>query len=378
MWTPHNPLGRRRLLLGSMIASVGGLGPRRLAAQATQSAFAPVLPNVPLAFPRDHGAHPEFRIEWWYLTGWLRPAGGREDQAFGLQITFFRARTGHPLDNPSRFSPAQLLFAHAAIAEPGRGRLLHLEQAARPGFGLAEAGIDDTALRLGRWSLMRDREDGYRAQIAGRGLVLDLRFTPPGPPILQGDRGFSAKGPKPEQASYYYSRPWLATTGWVNGRAVQGTSWFDHEWSSQLLDPEAQGWDWAGLHLDDGRALMVFQIRSRQANRLWTQSRWIEQHDPSLGRAPDTAKAPAETVEFVPIRQWQSPRTGVRWPVAMTVRVGGFSVQLEPLLDDQELDSRATTGVLYWEGAVRVLDERGTVIGRGYLELTGYGEALRL
>jgi len=220
---------KRRQLLGSLLAGLSTLPSRRASAQPAPStdparavgqapvtadstlglepSYPTVLPGVPLIFPRDHGAHPAFRIEWWYITGWLQSAAGGTDQAVGLQITFFRVRTGHPLDNPSRFSPAQLLFAHAALAEPGRGRLLHLEQAARPGFGLAHASSDDTALQLGRWSLMRGQDDRYHARIAGRGLKLELSFTPPGPPILQGDGGFSPKGPQPKQASYYYSRP---------------------------------------------------------------------------------------------------------------------------------------------------------------------------
>jgi predicted secreted hydrolase len=399
-----HPMFKRRHLLGSLLAGLSTLPNRRPSAQPASSpdpaqttgqpaaideralrlepAYPQVLPGMALIFPRDHGAHPAFRIEWWYITGWLQPAAGGTDQAFGLQITFFRVRTGHPMDNPSRFSPAQLLVAHAALAEPGRGRLLHLEQAARPGFGLANASIDDTGLQLGRWSLVRGQDDRYLARVTGRGLDLELSFTPPGPPILQGDDGFSPKGPRPQQASYYYSRPWLDTTGRVNGRPVRGSAWFDHEWSSELLDPQAQGWDWAGLHLDDGRALMVFRIRDRQGGTLWTQSRWIQATELRTGNrilsAPPDRTQPSVTPSFSPVRHWQSPRTGVHWPVAMAIQLGELSLLLEPLLDDQELDTRAATGVLYWEGAVRVRDGAGRSIGRGYLELTGYGEALRI
>lgn len=404
MSTLIRPLALRRRLIGALLTglspllsrdaraqSASGPGPAETAGGSPRAdhgspraepAYPPVLPGVPLVFPRDHGAHPEFRIEWWYLTGWLQPSAGGSDQAFGLQITFFRVRTGHPLQNPSRFSAAQLLFAHAALAEPGRGRLQQMEQAARPGFGLAQAALDDTALRLGRWSLVRGEDDRYEARIAGRGLALELSFTPPGPPILQGDGGFSPKGPQPQQASYYYSRPWLDAAGRVNGRPVRGKAWFDHEWSSELLDPQAQGWDWAGLHLDDGRALMVFRIRDRQGGSLWTQSRWIEADELRTGRRIEGSAidGASEGVApgFSPVRYWRSPRTGVLWPVAMAIRLGSQTLLLEPLLDDQELDTRAATGVLYWEGAVRVRDPAGLSIGRGYLELTGYGEALRI
>jgi predicted secreted hydrolase len=349
-------------------------------AAAPDESYPPVRPGVRLEFPRDHGAHPRYRIEWWYITAWVSPTG-QPDQALGVQITFFRVRTGHPLANPSRFSAAQLMFAHAAIADPSRGRLIHLEQTARPGFGWAGFSERDTDVKLGRWSLVREPGDRYRSRIAERSIDLDLSFEPPGPPILQGDQGFSPKGPAPEQASYYYSRPWMRTRGQLNSRSVEGAAWFDHEWSSELLAPNAQGWDWAGLHLDDGRALMVFRIRDAGGATLWTQHRWVT---PEALRG-SSAEPVAQAVESAQVavgfevgRLWQSPRSGVRWPVEIAITIGAFAFQLEPLMDDQELDARGGTGVLYWEGAVRMRDPQGRTIGRGYLELTGYGERLRI
>jgi predicted secreted hydrolase len=389
---PVSPIDhRRRLLQGGLswisLGATQGAYAQGHAAQPTEGldeGYPAVLPGHALRFPDDHGAHPRYRIEWWYLTGWLGEPGGRPD-ALGVQITFFRVRTGHPLANPSRFSPAQLLFAHVALADPRRGRLLHLERAARPGFGLAEAVQGDTRLRLGRWSMIRTADDRYQVRIAEREIDLNLEFAPPGPPILQGHQGFSPKGPSPHQASYYYSRPALGTRGRVNGRPVQGLSWYDHEWSSELLDAQAQGWDWAGLHFDDGRALMVFRIRDSQQTTRWTQHRWISPDElegtlrpPRVGRS-DGVTGAAPGVHFTPLRHWRSARTGVIWPVALRITIGAFIVDLEPLFDDQELDARGGTGVLYWEGAVRVrAPDSGTVIGRGYLELTGYGERLRL
>jgi predicted secreted hydrolase len=395
----------RRHVLDAALGSLLLLGePSLMQAARAQSANTPqppfpaVQPSRPLGFPRDFGAHPLYRIEWWYVTAWLEPQQS-SGEAFGVQITFFRVRTGHPLDNPSRFSPAQLVLAHVAIADPGKGRLLHRERSARPGLGGARFSDRDTDVQIGRWSLRRTPDDRYLARIDERGLDLELSFEPIGPPVLQGDQGYSPKGPLAPQASYYYSRPWLRTAGRVNGRAVTGEAWFDHEWSSELLAEEAQGWDWAGLHLDDGRALMVFRIRDRQGESLWTQHRWIsrseargesegaEQARPSDPRQPQpmdddrthsVAPAGRVTIHFEVRRLWRSPRTGVRWPVAMTITVGTTSLWLEPLMDDQELDARGGTGVLYWEGAVRVRAADGRSIGRGYLELTGYGEKLRI
>ena len=348
--------------------------------------FAPVLPGRPLRFPRDHGAHPGFRTEWWYLTGWLRLAG----QPIGVQVTFFRSRTRHPPDNPSRFAPHQLLLAHAAIADPAHGRLRHDQRSARAGFGLAQASETDTDLRLGRWQLARDADDRYRTRIEARDFRLALSFTPAAAPQPQGDEGYSRKGPQPAQASHYYSRPRLAVQGEVviagRSRTVeQGLAWLDHEWSSEVLDPRAVGWDWVGLNFDDGSALMAFRIRAADGGEIWQHARWLPAsgltHGPASDAAPAATNAstrgPGEPVSFQPLRHWRSSRSAGSYPVAMRVRVGARTLVLEPLLDDQELDARASTGGHYWEGAVRVL-EAGRATGRGYLELTGYAGPLRL
>ena len=189
---------------------------------------------------------------------------------------------------------------------------------------------------------------------------------------MQGQGGFSRKGPSQAHASYYYSEPHLAVTGHVVARGtrreVKGTAWLDHEWSSELLAADAAGWDWLGANLEGGAALMAFRIRARDGTTLWSNAgvRGL----PSPPRSPT---GEAEHAVFTPLRRWKSPRTGVEYPVEMEVRVGERTWKLEPILDDQELDARASTGTLYWEGAVRVRAANGAT-GRGYLELTGYGE----
>ena len=331
--------------------------------------YPPVLPGGSLTFPRDFGAHPDWRTEWWYLTGWL-DAGGR---AVGVQVTFFRSRTRHDDANPSRFAPRQLLLAHAAVAIEGRTRLRHAQRAARAGFGLVRFSTEDTDLAIGDWSLRRTPDDRYLATIPADGFRLDLEFRPHAPPFPQGDDGYSRKGPRPEQASRYYSRPQLDVRGSArlgapaDGDALpaRGKAWLDHEWSSELLDASAVGWDWVGLNLHDGSALMAFRIRRREGGVLWSHARWI----------PSAAPAPAP--EFEPLRQWRSARSGARYPVEMLLTVGNRRLRLVPMFDDQELDTRASTGTIYWEGAMRVL-ENGREVGRGYLELTGYAGEIRL
>lgn len=333
------------------------------------------LPDYPrvqadtrLVFPRDHGAHPAFRNEWWYATGWLETAAG----PLGFQVTFFRTRPALEQANPSRFSPRQLLIAHAALSDARR--LRHDQRIARAGFGLAEASVVDTAVHIDDWSLGRGADGVYRARIPAREFTLELDLRPTQPRLLQGGSGFSRKGPGPDQASHYYSQPHLAVSGSVvrDGRrlAVRGQAWLDHEWSSEILAPEAAGWDWTGINLEDGGALTAFRIRDRRGNTLWAGG--------SLRTADGRLQILGpKDIEFSPLRRWRSPHSRTEYPVAMRVRAGNLHLQLHPLLDAQEVDGRASSGVRYWEGAVTA-EKDGRAVGRGYLELTGYERPLDL
>lgn len=329
-------------------------------------AFDSVTPGKKIEFPRDAGAHPGHRIEWWYVTGHLDTPKG----AMGFQVTFFRYRNRDAEANPSRFSPRQLLFAHAALADPSKGKLLHGERSARLLEGLVEASTSDTSLSIDDWNLVRNGT-GYRTRVQAEDFALDLELAPTQPVLLQGEAGFSRKGPGAAQASYYYSEPHLRVSGRVRSKgesmAVTGTAWLDHEWSSELLSEDAQGWDWLGASLDGGAALMAFRVRGRNGKPLWASAKY---------RAADGSVQGFDSsqVSFTTRREWKSPRTGVLYPIAMDVHVGDTHWTLDPLMDDQELDARASTGTIYWEGAVRV---SGAAAGRGYLELTGYSERLR-
>jgi predicted secreted hydrolase len=323
-----------------------------------------------LAFPRDHGSHPEYRIEWWYLTGWLRTA---RSEPLGFQVTFFRARPLFDSANPSRLAPRQILLAHAALADPVLGRLRHDQRAARVALGLAGLREETTAVWIDDWHLTL--EGGrYATRLAAREFTLDLELAPSGPPLEHGDAGYSRKGRRAGEASYYYSRPRLAARGVVDrgngGETVSGSAWLDHEWSSTLIGPEAAGWDWAGIELADGGALMAFRIRDLQGAAHYAGGTLVS----ADGRR--RVLGPGE-ITFEPQRRWRSPRTGVEYPVAMRVTASGESWELAPLMDDQELDARASTGTIYWEGAVRAF-RSGRESGRGYLELTGYWKPLKL
>lgn len=198
-----------------------------LAARARAVDYAPVTPS-PIALPRDYGAHPAFRTEWWYVTGWLRDRDGAD---YGMQVTFFRNRPGVAEAGASAFAPRQLVFAHAALADPRRGRLRHDQRAARAGFGLAGFAEGHTRAWIDDWSFAQDG-DQYVARIVAREFSFDLRFSPTQPILPQGEAGYSRKGPEPREASYYYSQPQLDVSGTVSIArvpiVVTGTAWLDH------------------------------------------------------------------------------------------------------------------------------------------------------
>ena len=359
----------------SLLASLSMLALPRAVARDTAVVHDQVQKSRAIEFPRDYGAHPGFRTEWWYVTAWLEREGAAP---CGFQITFFRSRTGHADANPSRFAPKQLLFAHAALALPEKGRLIHEERSARTGPGGVRFSEADTDLAIGDWSFKRDARSGkYEARIAGRELDIAIMFTPGGPPLLQGDRGYSQKGPRPEQASHYYSEPQLAVAGRISvgsGAArrpwqASGRAWLDHEWSSTLLDERASGWDWIGINFDDGGSLMAFRIRTPDGGVLWS-------HGARRDAQGRLVKSGGE-VRWKELRNWVSPRSQARYPIGFEVAVGAEVLTLQALMDDQEIDARMSTGGFYWEGAVKA-SVGPRQVGRGYLELTGYAGKLKL
>jgi predicted secreted hydrolase len=333
-----------------------------------QVRYPEVTPGHAISFPRDHGAHPEFRNEWWYATGWLKTDAG---ETRGFQVTFFRTRPDIVTDNPSAFTPRQIVLAHAAIADPKHARLRHDQRAARPALGLAGASETSTEVWVDDWRLSLDGNT-YTARIPARAFTLELNLSAEKPPLLQGEGGFSRKGRRPSEASYYYSRPNLSVRGTLDGRAVTGIAWLDHEWSSNYLAPDAAGWDWIGINLAGGGALMAFRMRGKDGSVLYAGGTLVNRDGSRTSFGPDD-------VTFEPLRRWRSPRSGTEYPVALRVRAAGKVFRIEPLMDDQELDSRASTATIYWEGAVRLLeDETGAEAGRGYLELTGYWRPMKL
>ncbi len=345
------------MLLGSLAVTV-------------QGSIAHALPAKTLAFPRDRGSHPDFKTEWWYITGHALSAG----REFGFQLTFFRSRVDSTQGMASNFAARQLMFAHAAITDVEGKRIWHDQRIARDGFGVASSSQLDMHVKLRDWSLQADGKK-YVADLPANTFGLTLQFAETQAVLLQGNKGLSRKGPDEKQASYYYSQPQLATTGKlrVQGKTfdVQGTAWLDHEWSQEILAPGVVGWDWIGMNLADGSALTAFRLRDKTGAAVWDGG--------SFRSASQSLYVFSRgEVIFRPTRFWKSPLTQASYPVEWVVRTPADFYTVRALLDNQELDSRQSTGAIYWEGLCELLDSNGKKVGNGYLEMTGYAQPLRM
>lgn len=335
-----------------------------------------------LVFARDFGAHPDTGLEWSYLTGLLSETGASDEPAFGYQLTFFRLRNREAAvqAHPSALAPRQLLLAHAALSDlrPGaRSVMRHEQRLARAGAG-ARFSTQDCDLQLRDWHLRRSGNldaSRYVARLGGPGFTLELALQASAAPLLQGDAGYSRKGPEPEHASHYYSQPQLRSQAGLRleGREMrlQGLSWLDHEWSNELLPPAAVGWDWLGINLLDGGALTAFRLRRADGSTLWSGGSWRDAAGLTRSFAP-------EALDFRPGRRWRSPLSQALYPVDWQLRTPLGELRLSALADAQEVDARLSSGLLYWEGAAALRDARGQLLGRGYLEMTGYGRPMQL
>jgi predicted secreted hydrolase len=362
---------RRMLLiaipaLGVFVILVG------VSAIATLRGYEVALPGRVLSFPRDHAAHPTFQTEWWYYTGHLRTTDGDD---YGFQLTFFQRRVdeGSWLSAPSQWSPQHLYMAHFAVSDKQRRRLVFSEKINRPTLGLA--GADEERLRV--WN------DDWRAELLGPyhhlqaamdECTINLILLPEKGPVLHGIDGVSQKGGSKGNASHYYSFTRLKTDGVLQVRGVAkdvtGVSWMDHEFGSSQLEATQVGWDWFSVQLDNRTELMVYLLR-HEDGRIDPHSSGTLVHPG--GQAEHLRQ---DMIEVVALGKWTSPRSGVTYPQGWELRVSqaGLNLRLTPVFPDQELDTKSSTRVVYWEGKVQVEGSHDgqTVGGSGYVELVGY------
>jgi len=342
-------------------------------AELNTDGFARAIEPWQWDFPRDHGPHPAFQTEWWYYTGNLTTADGRR---FGYQFTLFRrALTPDQRDSRSEWYTNQIYLAHFTVSDLAGGTFFQEERFSRGAVGLAGAEVSPRfRVWIDDWAVLAadDAVSQMLIRAKAAGFALDLKLTPVKGPAFHGKNGLSRKGPEPGNASYYYSLSRLETTGTVEigdeQFAVSGLSWMDREFGTNALSAGAVGWDWFAIHLDDGRDIMVGQVRREDGSL-----------EPSFGGllvSPDgkTRYLAADDFTITPVGSWQSEHSSATYPAGWEIELAlgdtSLRLELEPLLADQEVLANVT----YWEGAVRV---SGDATGYGFAELTGYAQPLR-
>ncbi|HSO76175.1 MAG TPA: lipocalin-like domain-containing protein [Blastocatellia bacterium] len=325
------------------------------------------------AFPRDHSSHDEYGIEWWYYTGNLQTRAGRR---FGYQLTFFRVGVDRKSVNPSRWAVRDLYIAHFAISDIDRESFHSFERINRAAIGWA--GADSASYRV--WNddwVARLDEQAHVLNAKDEDYELSLRLDPAKPEAIHGENGISKKGAAGGNASHYYSLTRLKTSGslMIGGESfeVDGLSWMDHEFGTSFLEVEQAGWDWFSIQLEDGRDLMVFQIRRSDGS--------IDPHSSGTLIEADgrTTHIPRDELKLIPGEAWRSAASGASYPARWTIELPRYGLRLivRPAFNDQELRTTESTGVTYWEGSVVIEGSSADqpVRGRGYLEMTGYAGA---
>jgi predicted secreted hydrolase len=367
------------LILTGLLA--GQTGRATKIPRQTMDGFTVPQPQPVFRFPRDHGSHPDYKIEWWYITGHLVTEAGKR---FGFQATFFRSaapKTVAAQTAPVAFGHDQLYLAHMALLEVETGRFLHQERLLRAGWD-AYASTETLDLRNGDWTLVLEETkvgpETLRLDGGIRGEArFEFTFTAQKPLVKFGADGYSRKGAAPTAASYYLTFSRLAVSGTLRlgaqAQTVTGQAWMDHEYSSSQLDTNQVGWDWLSVQLHDGRELMFYRLRTSTGEADAVSSlTWIDRAG-ALQRAE---------YRWEPLSTWTSPRTGAIYPQKVRLHTTDpatgepLTLVIEPLAADQELEGKLG-GVAYWEGACRIMAADGRELGRAYMELTGYDQALK-
>lgn len=337
------------------------------------SQFQPALPGYDFQFPRDHGSHDEYRTEWWYFTGHLRSANGHR---YGFEVTFFRVGVNPP-ETPAatRWDLRNLSLAHFAISDIDGGKFRYADKLNRasPFTAFAATGFLDVFNE--GWSVKALPDGAWRLIAANSGDALDLRLRSHKPPAIHGENGISVKAEGVGYASHYYSMTRLEASGTLNGKACRGVAWMDHEFGSSNLRENQQGWDWFCMQLDNDTELMLYRIRRSDGTADPASSGSLIAQDGSVIHIRH------DQMRIEAIDQWRSPHSGAVYPMGWRVAVPAFriAVVLQPQLRDQELVTRGSTDVTYWEGAVTISGsfDNVAVSGVGYVEMTGYERKFR-
>lgn len=332
--------------------------------------WAKIQPPLEFEFPRDHGSHPSYRTEWWYVTGTISDS---DETQYGYQVTFFRTGLdpGKHAEGDSNLRPRQVLFGHVALADIANGVFHNSDRFRRLDGLMAGASQQEIRLWLEDWEMVQDPGGTirFKASIRSADINFDFTLQPTKPLVRQGQGGYSQKGDDPGNASAYLTWPRLKTAGTLKlegrEREVEGISWFDHEWGTSQLGEGVVGWDWFGLRLEDGRDLMLYRLRNEAGE--------ATPHSSGALIAPDGTIQSLGPKDFTmtPLETWRSPESNAEYPIAWRINIPSKTLvlQIEAEIPNCELDSLGATGLVYWEGPVRV---KGTISGEGYGEFTGY------
>jgi predicted secreted hydrolase len=333
-------------------------------------AFREVTPGYRYQFPRDHFDHPEFRTEWWYYTGNVHTAAGHR---YGFELVFFRQAEHRGAEtNPSAWRVDDIYLAHLALTDIDGKRFRYYHRLNRAGPGIAGINFEEGRIWNGNWQTEWNKASGIQTLSAvADGIRFRLRLAPRTLPIIHGQNGISRKAAGEGKASYYVSFPLLHVQGLLNGTAVTGTAWMDHEWFTHQLSADQRGWDWFSVQLDNDTELMLFQLRHNDGSiDPYSSGTFVARS----GRAIHLTRS---DFELQPLEYWSSTKTGARYPVRWRISVPRLAVSIEcrAAFPDQELATGDAGGDSYWEGAV---EYSGTHGGVGYLEMTGYAKPVRL
>lgn len=307
-------------------------------------------------FPRDHGSHNDFQFEWWYLVGHLKD---KQKDTYSFQLTFFRISkvilNGQSINH---------YIAHSALLDK-RKKIFFEERMASQNSSIyySPSNLD---IRFEDWKLMLKEDMGtvIMHSSINRNVFLNLNFKVIKPPVSFGKNGVYRKGGS--SASHYVTFPRLKGNGTVRIEGydyeVEGAAWLDHEFGNKYLDNNQEGWDWACIQLDTGQEIMVYRLRRSDGSTDSTSSlTWILENG-------DLKTA---SFNWVILNRWKSPHTGIDYPINVRINTGNHNFELRPLIEDQERIG-THSNAKYWEGSCKVLDTNGTVVGRSFLELTGY------
>ncbi|MFT3856671.1 MAG: carotenoid 1,2-hydratase [Aquabacterium sp.] len=326
-----------------------------------------------LAWPRDHAAHMDSRVEWWSFKGELHPSAGK---TLGFHVAIIRSQVESAQESKSRFAPKHVLAARASLTDLDAREQWFDQRVARLGFGLADVAEKELDIRLHDWSLSRTAAGDasvFQGRILGKDFQLDLKGTQAQPPLLHGEGGVLHRDPLLSYPTRYYSMPQLKVEGQVTLRRsrqnVSGSAWLDHGWGRRMMSPDAVGSDWVCMNLQDGGALVVFQMRRSDGTPSFAGAAWRRPGKPDQVFHSEEVKMKAGEL-------WRSPASGGQYPVAWTLELAGTRYTVKARMREQEVDGGNEIGDFFWEGLSDLTDAQGRLIGSGFLEMTGYSAEL--